>query len=282
MLRKIFNPARLSRFQRTMVTVSSSDALVSTEVDDKTGYATVTLNRAPVNSLSLELMTEIVKTVDELERSNIRGMVLTSFSNKVFCAGLDIMEMVNPDLDRLRAVWTRLQDTWASLYGTSFPTVALINGHAPAGGCLLALCCEYRVMCNNFNIGLNETQLGLAVPPWLQGTMRQTIGTREAEIHCIKGTMFNSQDALKIGLVDELAAENGEAMQRALHYLNTFKQMSPYARSATKLLMRNKDIEDMKRGRKEDVERFVENVMNSDFQNGLTVYLQSLKNRKNK
>ena len=84
MLRKIFNPARLASFQRTMVTVSSSDALVRTEVDDKTGYATVTLNRAPVNSLSLELMTEIVKTVDELERSKIRGMVLTSVSGK-FC-----------------------------------------------------------------------------------------------------------------------------------------------------------------------------------------------------
>lgn len=280
MLRKIANPARLLTFQRTMASTASTGPLVRTELDSQTGYAKVTLNRAPVNSLSLEFMAEIIKTVDELERSKIRGMILTSSSSKVFCAGLDILEMVNPSEDRLRSVWRNLQDTWAKLYGTSFPTVALINGHAPAGGCLLALTCEYRIMCSNFSIGLNETQLGLAVPPWLQKTMKNTVGAREAEIACIKGTMFSSEEALKIGLVDELAADKGEAMHKACNYLDTFKNMSPYARSATKLLLRNKKIEDMQRAREDDIDRVVKNVMNSDFQAGLAAYLQSLKDRK--
>lgn len=61
-----------------MASTASTGPLVRTELDSQTGYATVILNRAPVNSLSLEFMAEIIKTVDELERSKIRGMILTS------------------------------------------------------------------------------------------------------------------------------------------------------------------------------------------------------------
>ncbi|XP_062535279.1 enoyl-CoA delta isomerase 1, mitochondrial-like, partial [Armigeres subalbatus] len=81
-------------------------------IDNKTGYATVTMNRAPVNSLNLELMTQLVKAVDDLERSNVKGLILTSSFSKVFSAGLDIAEMINPNPDRLRAVWGILQDLW--------------------------------------------------------------------------------------------------------------------------------------------------------------------------
>lgn len=62
----------------------------------------------------------------------------------------------------------------------------------------MAIACEYRVMYPNFNIGLNETALGIVVPPWLQITMRNTIGARETEIGCTKGTLYNSEQALKV------------------------------------------------------------------------------------
>jgi 3,2-trans-enoyl-CoA isomerase len=76
------------------------------------------------------------------------------------------MEMYKPKEERLRQFWTALQDVWLKLYGSSFPTAAAITGHSPAGGCLLALSCEYRVMLPNFTIGLNETKLGIVAPSW--------------------------------------------------------------------------------------------------------------------
>lgn len=134
-------------------------------------------------------------------------LLLFQSSNSVFSAGLDILEMYNPTKDNLAVFWTTLQNTWLSLYRTSIPTVAAINvryhskreipreskipgvlvdftlciilsyfysssqGHAPAGGCLLALSCEYRVMVGpKFTIGLNETQLGIVAPPWYINT----------------------------------------------------------------------------------------------------------------
>ncbi|KAG8236576.1 hypothetical protein J437_LFUL015762 [Ladona fulva] len=85
----------------------------------------------------------------------------------VFTAGLDIKEMCKPKPDRIKAFWTALQGVWLKLYGSSFPTVAAINGHSPAGGCLLAVCCEYRVMVGpSYRIGPNETQLGIVIPIW--------------------------------------------------------------------------------------------------------------------
>ena len=112
---------------------TNDQQLVQVEVNDKTGFATVTLNSPPVNTLNLPLLTAFSETLDLLQNDRSRGMILTSSSNSVFSAGLDIMEMYKPTNDRLKAFWGTLQDCWLKLYGSSFPTAAAINGHAPAG-----------------------------------------------------------------------------------------------------------------------------------------------------
>ncbi|XP_058449209.1 enoyl-CoA delta isomerase 1, mitochondrial-like [Malaya genurostris] len=222
------------------------ESSVLTKIDSHTGYATVVLNRAPVNALNLELLVTLGSTIDYLELEKARGIILTSFSNKVFCAGLDIREMIAPSAEGLRIFWIAVQNLWIKLYGTSIPTVAVLNGHAPAGGCMLAIACEYRVMCPNFTIGLNETALGIAVPQWLQTTMRNTIGMRQAEFACTTGKLYSSQQALEIGLVDELATDEREAMKKAIGFLDRFKEISSQARSKSKLLLRKDDFEEFK------------------------------------
>ena len=108
------------------------------------------------------------------------------------------MEMYKPDETRLREFWTTLQDVWLKLYGSSFPTAAAINGHSPAGGCLLSMCCEYRVMLPKFTIGLNETQLGIVAPSWFQATMKNILPPRVTEMALTLGTMFTTEEALKV------------------------------------------------------------------------------------
>ncbi|RZF38576.1 hypothetical protein LSTR_LSTR010909 [Laodelphax striatellus] len=118
---------------------SDAGKLVTVTTDDKSGISTVSLNRPPVNGLNYDLLQSISTALTTLEKSKCRGMILTSDNPSVFSAGLDILEMYKPDPARVKDFWTTLQDTWIKLYTTSFPTVALINGHSPAGGCLLAL-----------------------------------------------------------------------------------------------------------------------------------------------
>lgn len=256
---------------------SASDKLVITEVDDKTGYATVTLNRPPVNSLNLELLKAISETLDDLQNNKSRGMILTSSSKSVFSAGLDIMEMYKPKVDRMKEFWSTLQDVWFKLYGSPFPTAAAINGHSPAGGCLLSLCCEYRVMCQNYTIGLNETKLGIVAPKWFMASMRNTISRRDAELALTLGTLFTTDEALKVGLVDEIATSKEDAIAKATAFLDKFKKISPQARSMTKQALRSKDIMELEDNRTQDIDLFVYAVTQPKVQKGLEMYLEALK-----
>lgn len=261
---------------------SSADKLVITEVDDKTGYATVTLNRPPVNSLNLELLTAISETLDDLQNNKSRGMILTSSSKSVFSAGLDIMEMYKPKVDRMKEFWSTLQDVWFKLYGSPFPTVAAINGHSPAGGCLLSLCCEYRVMCQNYTIGLNETRLGIVAPTWFMASMRNAMSRRDAEMALTLGTLFTTDEALKVGLVDEVATSKEDAIAKATAFLDKFKKISPQARSMTKQALRSKDIMELEDNRTQDIDLFVYAVTQPKVQKGLEMYLEALKAKSTK
>lgn len=256
---------------------SASNKLVITEVDDKTGYATVTLNRPPVNSLNLELLKAISETLDDLQNNKSRGMILTSSSKSVFSAGLDIMEMYKPKVDRMKEFWSTLQDVWFKLYGSPFPTAAAINGHSPAGGCLLSLCCEYRVMCQNYTIGLNETRLGIVAPTWFMASMRNAISRRDAELALTLGTLFTTDEALKVGLVDEVATSKEDAIAKATAFLDKFKKISPQARSMTKQALRSKDIMELEDNRTQDIDLFVYAVTQPKVQKGLEMYLEALK-----
>ncbi|XP_039301623.1 enoyl-CoA delta isomerase 1, mitochondrial-like [Nilaparvata lugens] len=206
---------------------SDGAKLVTVTTDDKTGVSTLSLNRPPVNGLNLDLLQSISTALTTLEKSKCRGMILTSDNPSVFSAGLDILEMYKPDPTRVKDFWTTLQDTWIKLYTTSFPTVAVINGHSPAGGCLLALSCEYRIIVGPKNtIGLNETKLGIIAPRWFQDSMRNVIGERQAELALTTGKMFTADEALKVNLVDEVVASKDEATGRAIAFLSQFAKIT--------------------------------------------------------
>lgn len=240
----------------------------------------MTLNRPPVNSLNLELLSDISAAIDELQNTRCKGMILTSSSKTVFSAGLDIMEMYKPDMDRCKKFWTALQDVWLKLYGSPFPTAAAINGHAPAGGCLLSMACEYRVMANNFTIGLNETKLGIVAPTWFMATMENTIGRRQTELALTTGKLFTTAEAEKVGLIDEVVDTKEQAIERCSLWLQQFKKIAPDARNLTKLAFRAKTIQDLEENRADDVERFLYFVQMPKVQKGIEAYLEALKNKK--
>ena len=95
---------------------------------------------------------------------------------------------------------------WFTLYSCPKPIAAAIGGHAPAGGCMIALTTDYRVMQHGkFNIGLNESKFGLVAPFFLRENYVATIGQRKAEHALLTGLLYSPQEALGMGMVDELA-----------------------------------------------------------------------------
>ncbi|XP_014289677.1 enoyl-CoA delta isomerase 1, mitochondrial isoform X2 [Halyomorpha halys] len=258
---------------------SASTNLINVTVNEDTGVAIMELNRPPVNSLNYELLEAMHRTLVKLENDRCRGMILTSTSPTMFSAGLDILEMYKPTVDKARKFWGMLQNTWIKLYSSPYPTVAAINGHSPAGGCLLALSCEYRVMVPKKMIGLNETKLGIVAPQWFQDCMKNVIGVRQAEKALIAGTMFSSEQAAQIGLVDELATDREDLLKKAHNFLDGQLGLPPLARRTVKVGIRKDTLSRLVNGREADTKYFIDFIFQPKVQESLEMYLQSLKKK---
>lgn len=145
---------------------------------------------------------------------------------------------------------------------------------------MLALSCEYRVMCPNLTIGLNETRLGIMAPTWFQASMRNVMSVRDTEKALTLGTMFSTDEALNIGLIDEIASDKADALKRCEQFILQFAKVSPDARALTKKSYRGQAIADLENNREEDLQKFMFFVDQPKVQKGLELYLESLKAKK--
>ncbi|GAX24759.1 3,2-trans-enoyl-CoA isomerase, mitochondrial [Fistulifera solaris] len=258
-------------------------SLVSTSVSEvHPGVAHVTMHSPPVNSLSLSFCQELSQNLQVIHKDkSIDIILLQSDIPGIFSAGLDIKEFTQPK-ERLMEFWTAFQQLYIDLYGASQTTIACMEGSAPAAGCMLALSCDYRVMTSNTKakIGLNESLLGIAAPPWLAQQMMDTVGSRVAELSLWRGTLYAPEQALAIGLVDEL---HENPRERALELaVAEFQKIPRQARAASKTLTRQKRLKHFHQERQADLEHFVNFITQDAVQTQLRGYLQQLAAKKNK
>mmetsp|Transcript_34458 Transcript_34458/g.75415 ORF Transcript_34458/g.75415 Transcript_34458/m.75415 type:complete len:297 (-) Transcript_34458:8-898(-) len=263
------------------LSTSHNDELVRVKrSENDNSVAVLSLNRPPVNSLSLEMCNAISSAVKDIEQdSDVQGLVLASSNPNILSAGLELTELYNPDPERLPVFWNAFQQLFIDLYGSRLATVAAIQGHAPAAGCMLAMCCDYRVMTDKKGrIGLNETLLGIAAPPWLGQLMVRTVGFRAAEMSLGLGRLYSPQEALEIGLVDRVVA--GEAvMSNAIHEAESWARIPPQARGKSKLLTRQELLEALEANRAEDNDDFCSFVTGAKVQDDLKAYLANLRKK---
>lgn len=198
-------------------------ALVDTQ--DFGSIRVLRLARPPVNALNPELCDALVAALETAANEAVDGVVLAG-NPKIFSAGLDVPYLLSlgDDREALFHAWQAFFAAARAIAGFRAPVVAALTGHSPAGGCVLALCADYRIMARSadparpFLIGLNETQVGLTVPEGIQRLMRRVVGDYRAERLMIAGAMISAERAHEIGLVDELA--DGEAVvPRAVEWL---------------------------------------------------------------
>lgn len=197
----------------------------------------IRLARPPVNALEPEILQALAAAVRQAPADGARGIVLTGRPG-MFSAGMDVPYLMKLPADRIGPAWSTLFDAARALASSDVPVVAAIGGHSPAGGCVLALCCDYRIMARGpYMIGLNEVQVGLVAPDAIQALMRRVVGPYRAERLLVAGALVDSEQALAIGLVDELTdAEHVDV--RARVWLETLLQMPETAMRATRRLAR--------------------------------------------
>jgi enoyl-CoA hydratase/carnithine racemase len=192
------------------------------------------LARAPVNALDPELCRALVAAIQAGVDGGARGLVLSG-GPKVFSAGMDVPFLLSLGGDRaaLTAAWEAFFAAARALVASPVPVAAAIAGHAPAGGCVLALCCDYRVMAAGpFRIGLNETQVGLVAPEGVQYLLRRLAGPHRAERLLVAGELVDAHTALALGLVDELA-DVDQVVSRARAWLEPQLPRTPMLQTRT-------------------------------------------------
>jgi enoyl-CoA hydratase/carnithine racemase len=164
--------------------------------------------------------------------------VVLSGSPGLFSAGLDIPALLQLDRDAMRTFWNDFFGVCAVLARSPIPIVAAVTGHSPAGGAVLAIFCDYRVMARGeYRIGLNEVQVGLTVPDCIQAALRRLVGTYRAERLLVAGTMLDSGEALAAGFVDELPGID-QLVTRAVAGLEPLLQLPRRAMHETRAMAR--------------------------------------------
>jgi enoyl-CoA hydratase/carnithine racemase len=150
--------------------------------------------------------------------------VLLTGRGDAFSAGLDLAELSRLDAAGMRRLLEALEGLVADLWSYPGPTVALVNGHAIAGGCVLALACDLAVAASDLRIriGLSEVALGLSFPPRTLKMIRARLGDPAAERAILGAGLHDPAAARALGLVDEVADEARAVAllrleERALH-----------------------------------------------------------------
>ena len=239
------------------------------------------LARPPVNALDPALCRALITTLDAAVADGVDAVVLSGAPG-IFSAGLDVPHLMALGQDRqaLHAGWGAFFGAARSLAALRIPVVAALTGHAPAGGCVLSLCCDYRVMARSpnpvkpFMIGMNETQVGLAVPEGAQQLMRRVIGPYRAERLLVSGSMVTADEALRLGLVDTVV-EVDQVVPHALEWLSTLLALPRAPMLLTRSLARA-DLVRALEPQNLDLEHFVEGWYDADTQAGLRALLARL------
>ena len=178
--------------------------LVRTERKDK--IAILKLNKGVINALDLQLLDELgdglCRARDDLD---VRGIVITGSNDKFFSMGFDIPQLLGLTRNNLEVFYRTFNRVCMDLYTLSKPTVCAITGHAVAGGCILALCCDYRFIGEGKRLmGLNEIRLGLPVPYPGECILRKVVGERHALEIMYTGEFYEPKESFRLGLVDQV------------------------------------------------------------------------------
>jgi enoyl-CoA hydratase/carnithine racemase len=178
-------------------------------VEHRNGTALLALDRGTTNAIDLNLVRELVDLLRSAgDDASVRGIVLTGAGGKFFSIGFDIPSLYDLGRTDFERFTTSFDTLCVELYTFPKPTVAAVGGHATAGGCILALCCDYRFVADGRTLmGVNEIKLGLPVPYPADCMLRGLLGTGGARRITDTGSFYGPRDARDIGLADEVVEQ---------------------------------------------------------------------------
>jgi len=206
------------------------------QVDE--GVAVISMARGKANPLNDAFVGELLDILAQARSSNeIRALVLASDVPGFFCAGLDTDEVFAYDREAMHSFFGRFMDLYQGISCHPKPIVAAINGHAYAGGAVLALACDARILTEGtYRFALNEVRLGVTLPMGVTRLAFAAVGMHHGRRMVLTGSRYSPEQALKIGLADNIVPPD-DLMPTAVACARELAQIPARAFAATKRMI---------------------------------------------
>ncbi|NLG54643.1 MAG: enoyl-CoA hydratase/isomerase family protein, partial [Rhodococcus sp.] len=245
---------------------------VTLEVSD--GIGTIRLARPPMNALNRQVQQELRAAAREATVNPDVKAVIVYGGEKVFAAGADIKEMADMSFGEISDVIADIQRDIAAVSEIPKPTVAAVTGYALGGGLEVALSADRRIVGDNTKLGVPEILLGII--PGGGGTQRlaRLIGPAKAKDLVFTGRFVDAEEALRIGLVDEVVAPD-DVYEAAKKWASQFTKGASRAIAAAKTAIDQGLDVDLKSGLKVEATQFASLFATADRTIGMESFIEN-------
>jgi enoyl-CoA hydratase len=215
-------------------------------IERLSNLAVLRLDKARGNAIDEAFVDEMARAVAELAQdAAVQGVLLASAHPKLFCPGLDLVSLFEYDRAGMDRFMKAFGEATLALYGLAKPVVAAIAGHAVAGGCVLALTADHRILRRGSQIGLNEVRVGVPLPSSVALLLKASVAPSALSRVALLGNNFTDEEAVALGLVHEVREADGfEAA--CLARLSEFVERDPGALATTKSYLRASVLQEMR------------------------------------
>jgi enoyl-CoA hydratase len=206
-------------------------------IERQGAVAILAMQAGKANAINPRFLDFLGSCLEELTANPPGALVLTGDARS-FSAGLDLPALIDVGTAQLTDFIRRFSDTMLRVFTLPFPVVAAVNGHAIAGGCVLALQADVRLMASGESrIGLNEVRLGIGLPTAVVETLRCQLPAASLFKVAAEGGLFLPEDALRLGLVHEVV-ESPQLLARATERAAGLAELPPLAFAHVKASLR--------------------------------------------
>jgi enoyl-CoA hydratase len=241
--------------------------------------AVLRLDKSRGNAIDEPLAEDLARAAAEVARDDgVRGVLLASAHPRLFCPGLDLVALAGYDRASMERFMMSFAVTVWALYGLPKPVVAAVGGAAVAGGCILALTADHRVLKRGAPIGLNEVKVGVPLPWSVTRLLRATIHAPAIGRVALLGRNFTDAEAVDLGLAHETAeAEAFEAT--CLARLEEFADKDSLALATTKAWLRESVLAEMMAHEGERVGAFLDGWFSEGTQERIRTTVAALQSK---
>jgi enoyl-CoA hydratase len=219
--------------------------------------AVVRIEGPKASSMSPALLDALDGAIGALAASDARAAVVIG-KGRAFSAGLALPELIELDRPAMRAFMTRFETTMLRVLECPVPLVAAVNGFAIAGGCVLALMCDARLMAGGeATIGLSEIRIGIGLPASVVEVLRMRVPHATMVAMALGGGLYPPAEALRMGIVDDVVSPD-ELERRAIDRAGEIACDAPAARAQIKAALVRPAVEAIARTREAELERWLD------------------------